>query len=150
MRISDWSSDVCSSDLSRQNQRFQHPRIRIQTNLHDAVRHWEDAKRVRILIELRQHLRKISFPAAFLHFHGDAVAPFLHIDERRIGCVKMLLYERTRNGFCLTFLRDPTKEIDCDIHRQRDLLVSRLWFRLASLGRSEEHTSELQSLMRIS
>src|SRR3546814_13914304 len=83
MRISDWSSDVCSSDLSRQNQRFQHPRIRIQTNLHDAVRHWEDAKRVRILIELRQHLRKISFPAAFLHFHGDAVAPFLHIDERR-------------------------------------------------------------------
>src|SRR3546814_4030382 len=97
MRISDWSSDVCSSDLSRQNQRFQHPRIRIQTNLHDAVRHWEDAKRVRILIELRQHLRKISFPAAFLHFHGDAVAPFLHIDERRIGCVKMLLYERTRD-----------------------------------------------------
>src|SRR3546814_5404493 len=112
----------------------------------------------------------------------------------------MLLYERTRNGFCLTFLRDPTKEIDCDIHRQRDFLVSRLWFRLASLGRaarldrlrvailsialdirvdlsalqhrttstlnfpfgavldrrrrqflrSEEHTSELQSLMRIS
>src|SRR3546814_4541903 len=100
----------------------------------------------------------------------------------------MLLYERTRNGFCLTFLRDPTKEIDCALHRQRDLLVSRLWFRLASLGRaarldrlrvailsialdirvdlsalqhrttstlnfpfrSEEHTSELQSLMRIS
>src|SRR3546814_16600055 len=48
----------------------------------------------------------------------------------------MLLYERTRNGFCLTFLRDPTKEIDCDIHRQRDFLVSRLWFRLASLGRA--------------
>src|SRR3546814_5873328 len=66
----------------------------------------------------------------------SAVAPFLHIDERRIGCVKMLLYERTRNGFCLTFLRDPTKEIDCDIHRQRDFLVSRLWFRLASLGRA--------------
>src|SRR3546814_16028940 len=110
MRISDWSSDVCSSDL---------------TNLHDAVRHWEDAKRVRILIELRQHLRKISFPAAFLHFHGDAVAPFLHIDERRIGCVKMLLYERTRNGFCPTFLRDPTKEIDCDINRTRDFQIGR-------------------------
>src|SRR3546814_13393570 len=48
----------------------------------------------------------------------------------------MLLDERTRNGFCLTFRREPTKEIDCDIHRQRDFLVSRLWFRLASLGRA--------------
>src|SRR3546814_10759161 len=36
----------------------------------------------------------------------------------------------------ISFLRDPTKEIDCDIHRQRDFLVSRLWFRLASLGRA--------------
>src|SRR3546814_3831197 len=102
MRISDWSSDVCSSDLG----------IDARRRPHDRGRAWQRRCRSR-----------------------------KSIDEK------------------LTILAES--EADPAAHRRRASLVPRLWcslFRsvdaasaIRSRGlRSEEHTSELQSLMRIS
>src|SRR3546814_1658693 len=85
MRISDWSSDVCSSDLAK-----------------DDVIHLEE--------RLHERLKR-----PFQMAHVDAAVdhqPFHLMEHRRVGGVGI----RT----------------------------------IGAAGRSEEHTSELQSLMRIS
>src|SRR3546814_4162940 len=88
MRISDWSSDVCSSDLEQQHARRCQQCLGERSQLQDAERGYGGH-----------------------HGHGDAVA-----------------------GFCPGHRRQPgIGERDIDF-----------------AGRSEEHTSELQSLMRIS
>src|SRR3546814_6734413 len=98
MRISDWSSDVCSSDLARvspgRDQRSHHPRRRDREG---------------------EVLRRDLYPA-----RGDV---------RHAFCCRGSLRVRLRIG------------------------AERLAYRCrvsAPSGRSEEHTSELQSLMRIS
>src|SRR3546814_7875535 len=96
MRISDWSSDVCSSDLG-----------------------------------LAHHERLEAFPAQFLQHGGggDVAVPF------RTAFVRCIGKDGRRDG--------------------ADLVVGQGTFRTQHRGtgskaRSEEHTSELQSLMRIS
>src|SRR3546814_4673630 len=95
MRISDWSSDVCSSDLFRQREELSRRRIeRADDRLADAVPgHVEEAAGAAGRLDLPRHLpapRRIVAPQQRRH-----------VDDREAG-------------------------------------------------RSEEHTSELQSLMRIS
>src|SRR3546814_1887578 len=97
MRISDWSSDVCSSDLSRQEQQY-------------------------LGALVRTHRRKIPGNAF------DALPDHLLASARRSAAL----------------LR-----IAVLLHRGYDAReIPRL--DAAAEGRSEEHTSELQSLMRIS
>src|SRR3546814_5111615 len=103
MRISDWSSDVCSSDLraieiKAGNARAMHA---FDQHLHGAVRQLE-------------HLQDAGQ-------HADAVKVFL---ARFVG----------NSGF---------------LRNQQDVLVV-LHRHGQRLDRSEEHTSELPSLMRIS
>src|SRR3546814_1049192 len=106
MRISDWSSDVCSSDLRRWRRRVAQRRRHIRTSVAVAA----DAQALR---------RTSGFRIERLVDHGRATGSQLHAAKR-------LRIER-----CLRR------------HLQRH--------RLALDGaRSEEHTSELQSLMRIS
>src|SRR3546814_5478945 len=93
MRISDWSSDVCSSDL----------------------------------VERREQRGGRHRPAV----QGNAVAPF-EIDRDDLGLVGRVL------GI-------DGARIDVIGH-----FLPRILEHLAFRGRSEEHTSELQSLMRIS
>src|SRR3546814_3379861 len=99
MRISDWSSDVCSSDL-------RHPRKHREIADHrDRARDGRGDghdKRVAVL-----HMAKLM-----RHHTGQFVA------------VQNLEQAGGRGDGCM--------------------------FRIAAGGRSEEHTSELQSLMRIS
>src|SRR3546814_3132123 len=103
MRISDWSSDVCSSDLDRLARRFQ--RRRPFAGLPDlAVRFAANCPGARPVIDDLRHRRGECMAA---------VAQVLEPGQR--------LRRRPGNGH-----------------------------RVAARLRSEEHTSELQSLMRIS
>src|SRR3546814_3646105 len=105
MRISDWSSDVCSSDLQFGDLETEHFFLRVHFALPAAFP-------VEIL--------ETSFAPLAQEFNMQAQI----YDAQRKSRVLILV---SRQGHCLN-----------------DLL-----FRAHS-GRSEEHTSELQSLMRIS
>src|SRR3546814_1628425 len=110
MRISDWSSDVCSSDLTDE--------IEHVGNIGALTQHILRAGEV---IHPRLRLREPGIGA----LEVDAPRPHRHARHRvRIGLVRVAMEED---------LIDPLGE---------HLIAQRL--------RSEEHTSELQSLMRIS
>src|SRR3546814_1766176 len=134
MRISDWSSDVCSSDLNRRDIQY------VSSSLPDFPK-WTD-----FLLEGPGGLRLVEkIPIGV----GDRV--------RRHQPVGIEIVER----FAAFALRDDVAHeggIDAGIDdemRDMDLLRPqfarhRLRDRAEAELRSEEHTSELQSLMRIS
>src|SRR3546814_2072326 len=104
MRISDWSSDVCSSDL------IPDPRERLR-NLFQLVAH-----------EAKSH---VIYSALLKALDHPAVQPVMErVSERRLEYLTA------------SFRQAGLGRSDAQ-HRAR-------------LARSEEHTSELQSLMRIS
>src|SRR3546814_1587817 len=99
MRISDWSSDVCSSDLG-----------------------------------------------GGLVFRAAALGPILQLDEGQAGALPLAVERETadrEDGFDVGFL--ILEEVV--VHDVQRLLSPG---QRAARRRSEEHTSELQSLMRIS
>src|SRR3546814_2022324 len=102
MRISDWSSDVCSSDLDR----FRFPGPHVAAHRHRLDGAWPGNPPA-----LAGEEERVA--------HGRAPA----------GCLCGVRRFRGLGGLCL---------------RRHDLLADK------RLYRSEEHTSELQSLMRIS
>src|SRR3546814_9555650 len=108
MRISDWSSDVCSSDL-------------LDADLDACVD--------------REHRRSVDLPGRLVE---DRIIREDHIrrgeQEARAPVVRGA--ERHRPLFVE--------------HRNIDVVLRQLFERQSEAGRSEEHTSELQSLMRIS
>src|SRR3546814_6310561 len=106
MRISDWSSDVCSSDLRPTDER---DRSDYQTMFAR-----EDGA--------------VAAPTAALHFTPELMTA---IEKAGIGTETLTLHVGAG-----TFL--PVKVEDTDDHHMH------------AEWRSEEHTSELQSLMRIS
>src|SRR3546814_5363123 len=99
MRISDWSSDVCSSDLDKTTDEMK-----------EELGFYTDVKtRPLIIDELRQAVREEV----------------------------ILLNDATTIDEMITFVADPKSgKIEAEVGCNDD--------------RSEEHTSELQSLMRIS
>src|SRR3546814_6739775 len=103
MLISDWSSDVCSSVLSRRLQ--QRPAV------------------------------------------ADVVGDVLHVHPRQHAAAPVAVEDDQVELFQLQFEQLADREGD-----QRQLADRRavLLLRRSQDGRSEEHTSELQSLMRIS
>src|SRR3546814_7280360 len=127
MRISDWSSDVCSSDLPdrglvEQHQcRFVHDRGRdVQTPLHAArIR----GNPVVLAIFQRHETQRCRNP----------FAPMRAAKAKGL-CEKIQVFAPAQIFVQRQFLRRDTATL---AHRR----VAR---------RSEEHTSELQSLMRIS
>src|SRR3546814_8693303 len=116
MRISDWSSDVCSSDLSHRR---------------DAHRPGTDRSAV-----------------ADLHAHGVPVSRRLQIALGRHRTRELVVGEHGRRAD------------EHAVTEARGLVHERIVLQLAGIAhlharahvgpRSEEHTSELQSLMRIS
>src|SRR3546814_5846632 len=116
MRISDWSSDVCSSDLREQLDEL----LRDNTRSH--------------LRALRDELRGASAPAPLV----DRIVE-LHGLDGTIG-VANLAARMGREGSEVALAKAYTiigEALGVD------------WAKGAALARSEEHTSELQSLMRI-
>src|SRR3546814_2171019 len=120
VRISDWSSDVCSSDLTRRN-------ARRERGLGDDIG-----------VEHRAGRRFDHQGAAGRHRRGDLVERQCNGkipgDDRRDDAERRAFDERL-----LAHLRRPHIG---SAHRARKPGII--------LQRSEEHTSELQSLMRIS
>src|SRR3546814_7588423 len=108
MRISDWSSDVCSSDL-------------------DLVRRLA-----------------LMGSAGLVSRIDTALAPILNYDFTREGMVR-LVEAQTHDGF----------ETRCEMIDYRmkcavgDDVRAADWATMGRVKRSEAHTSELQSLMRI-
>src|SRR3546814_5161848 len=125
MRISDWSSDVCSSDLADEvtDQQDQHTHVKQVGAEHHLL--------------APQELARLRAPAILSGVETQDAADDQHRDgEIGIPAENQLVQEI--------------------VHRPASLIASRwaaLIFVTAPLGppmRSEEHTSELQSLMRIS
>src|SRR3546814_8191724 len=132
MRISDWSSDVCSSDLSA----FV-PRIRHDDNARDQPE---------IVDQFVEKLLPAVRPQGCIKRHGHEFHKLAvdHITSRPIGEVVHHLF------ICELWLNiyqsSPMATSRCaSLGRITGAIEPRL-----PLDRSEEHTSELQSLMRIS
>src|SRR3546814_2343774 len=98
MRISDWSSDVCSSDL---------------------------------LLPLRADALAVGFERGKLVLEDHLAVVKQASDQRRLAVIDRAAGDEAQQRLLLML-----REISVDI--------------LGNEGRSEEHTSELQSLMRIS
>src|SRR3546814_7473289 len=110
LRISDWSSDVCSSDLDQARNRF---------FFLDRARQWH-----------RQFgaLANIAQIDADSHIHGRLAIPFRSQDGPALG----------------------KQFVDRLPDKRRADRGQGAQYRFDEMMRSEEHTSELQSLMRIS
>src|SRR3546814_4925055 len=151
MRISDWSSDVCSSDLrqGRGGARSYHPRARLRRGRRVVCR----AGVARRGGDAKSHYgtgRQYRVPARGVPLKGWVFAPhgFGVSARRRNGAVprrteRACMTEiASRAQLRLSFLRWAVVTVP---------LVLFLGFLSGRLvPRSEEHTSELQSLMRIS
>src|SRR3546814_5783295 len=134
MRISDWSSDVCSSDLGR----FAHP-------FGHGLVHRDRARGLIAnisLIAIRGHaetfehvlidrIRSPAIAAAAAKIAARHAFERVHIDAERAKRIRLELVGDRGN---IGQLVQPLVEL----------------LRFRNLLRSEEHTSELQSLMRIS
>src|SRR3546814_10781555 len=111
MRISDWSSDVCSSDL-------------LEREIEQDLAHVAWAPRVNISARTGRHLEKLV----------PALETALNSWDQRIPTGKF-------NAFLSELVAEHP-------HPLRGGKQPRILF--GTQARSEEHTSELQSLMRIS
>src|SRR3546814_7614940 len=130
MRISDWSSDVCSSDLGRihidhegnggveRSEFGAADRLRIAEPGLEAVGETQPGRRVRqdVGIGLAGAQRRVVFVE---RVHGAIGSGNAHAEDA----------------------------VQRYVAAQGDLVIR---LAVAGIGRSEEHTSELQSLMRIS
>src|SRR3546814_2416792 len=120
MRISDWSSDVCSSDLDYDLLR----RDAVHHRLDELYRPAPD----------RRARRQLSLPQQF---------QFLDDDRGRGADDDLAVYRR----ICTDRLARLSAFVG---HRLQPQCRRRLLYLGPTDSRSEEHTSELQSLMRIS
>src|SRR3546814_3193370 len=142
MRISDWSSDVCSSDLDGENRL-----------VGDSLRHM-GVDRVGEIHTL-QHLVAILQLAelATRQFHRDAFCRHLfNARDRRIDHPAAIAFITIGPADPFAFMHlDPLFIAELQpIKLARGVNLDGLDAMLLPAHRSEEHTSELQSLMRIS
>src|SRR3546814_8383098 len=122
MRISDWSSDVCSSDLY---------------GLEDVAK-------------LHQFLQTSEAPDAQKRIERRKLDALLGYCES-VRCRRQVLLDYFGDrcepcGNCDTCL-EPVESFDGTVEAQKALSAV---YRTGQRFRSEEHTSELQSLMRLS
>src|SRR3546814_2513592 len=122
MRISDWSSDVCSSDLPRAS-----PASGTQF---DAF---------------QSYAGKTIGYAGNLETKID-IELLSRVADRFRDCQVVLIGSTHANPAVLELLRHPNVRLPGVV--PYDQLGA--WLSKFDVGRSEEHTSELQSLMRIS
>src|SRR3546814_4901716 len=109
MRISDWSSDVCSSDLS------------------DAAHGCRDVSRS------GGGMKTMNDTLGILVMNNQLKKRFLAATIATVGVMPVLAYAQTHAGHAGHTAAPPATSSPA-----------------TASGRSEEHTSELQSLMRIS
>src|SRR3546814_961730 len=133
MRISDWSSDVCSSDL--EGDAGEQPKLDVAQGEIDLDRRQQH--RQRHAVDMAQHMREEE------HRHDVSAISAPRRSPRHDG------FSLRQRGFSIC--RFPRLRVRRHRPTRADVPVpSRSRFRPSPIPRSEEHTSELQSLMRIS
>src|SRR3546814_5813669 len=129
MRISDWSSDVCSSDLRRSRARRE---SRLEQRLTDTLA-------VNLLGGISKSQADIPVETTLAFDDVDATG---------------YRYDYTNMKYpLLTFgagIDDPSSFVLAEFRDRPSFLTNKFKTFAADFDRSEEHTSELQSLMRIS
>src|SRR3546814_1605781 len=126
MRISDWSSDVCSSDLNRQRGDFARPGVQVlQARLVD-----------------RRQMKAAAGSRLDQALAGEHMQRIPH--RRHAACQQLCQHRRVE-----AISRPKLMRHDPLLDRVIDAFggMARVH---CTRCRSEEHTSELQSLMRIS
>src|SRR3546814_1077394 len=133
MRISDWSSDVCSSDL-----------LGLQIGEHEAA-----------VLEIEDRLaERLAFAGIFDRVVEGALRRRLGADRDRQPFLRQLAHQIDE---ALPLFAEAVGDRHADVVEEQlrriglvlpDLVE--VAAALATFARSEEHTSELQSLMRIS
>src|SRR3546814_966642 len=119
MRISDWSSDVCSSDLH----------VTVVHTTHPAVTHVGHGEQGTL------PLRRDGGSHAFTRSEG--------------GATYAIALQRLGDDAVGSVLQGPNDDVVGLCHRNAELVdLHRLHVVAVGLYRSEEHPSELQSLMR--
>src|SRR3546814_6977666 len=127
MRISDWSSDVCSSDLiSGKNRAIENQKLAYFELLSDVSEYHDQFAQITENLESNQ-----AFLLSMLESGAEAEADIAAIEQR----LKDNKTEEVRVAVASGGLREKLQRFEGDLHE---------------IARSEEHTSELQSLMRIS
>src|SRR3546814_455744 len=156
MRISDWSSDVCSSDLGPRNHVVWHPRavgtdgcmvMKLRVDLQLRLSQRFDLKRVDIGLVKRRRLRRcgkwkqyVTAAALCEHIH--------HVRHDEIMAAHRAVARHLDFAFELAVrVEYPQTRIAVDEIGEHQVAVDNVQ---CGKHRSEEHTSELQSLMRIS
>src|SRR3546814_8578443 len=134
MRISDWSSDVCSSDL------FRHP---VGAGANGIQRHSFRPDLFIILVRIdRDGGSQILQRGRKRLFHQDANSEVIYLLSGPDPVHHLGIDHR-----CL-WRRNAVQRVDDVVGVERLAVVERNALAQAELKRSEEHTSELQSLMR--
>src|SRR3546814_2079134 len=123
MRISDWSSDVCSSDLSKQG--------RFRQNLLGKRVGYSGRSVIVVGPELKLHQCGLPKKMAL-----ELFKPFIYS--------KLELYNMAST------IKAAKRMVEKERPEVWDILEEVIREHPVLLNRSEEHTSELQSLMRIS
>src|SRR3546814_2969492 len=144
MRISDWSSDVCSSDLEADWDAVMDTNLKTLFFLCQAVGRHMIAR-----IEKEGGSGKIINIASMLTFQGGIRVPSYTASKSGVGgLTRLLANEWAAKGVQVNAIApgyiatNNTAALQGDETRNRQI-VARI-----PAGRSEEHTSELQSLMR--
>src|SRR3546814_7406313 len=131
MRISDWSSDVCSSDLDNYGQ----TELSMVPCNHHGLTH-------------PVHMGAAGFASPG---HRIVVLDEDHA-ELGVGQPGILAVDRRQSPMCwfAGYEGGPTKAFVGDYYLSGDTVEFNPDGSISFVGRSEEHTSELQSLIRIS
>src|SRR3546814_5585609 len=134
MRISDWSSDVCSSDLVLYAVKCNpHPLV-LGALYKGGIRHFDTAS----LGEIAQV--SDAFDEAHTYFMHPVKARAVIKTAYRVYGVRHFVVDH----------RDELDKVIAEVGAQGLTIMVRVNTPPADDTRSEEHTSELQSLMRIS
>src|SRR3546814_8738821 len=144
MRISDWSSDVCSSDLEAAQAVYE----RLQIVVHD---HWQlallqalpDSAQLSVWFKLDSGMHRLGFPLGDVPVLVDVLRR--HPNWKLEGWITHLACaDEPDNDFTTQQIARFDSAL-AGVPGPRSLANS-----AGIIARSEEHTSELQSLMRIS
>src|SRR3546814_5338289 len=144
MRISDWSSDVCSSDLLRRHHALRNLELKVFST------------KQALLCDLGLDVGRQS--GALLDPQGQLCAPTVELDGPHCAdchVIDLDLGVRHEVDGIFHVDRDPHVIVSSPLGEGQGLVVHASELATAHCaaqneGRSEEHTSELQSLMRIS
>src|SRR3546814_2935341 len=155
MRISDWSSDVCSSDL----QRGAPGRLLAETRLQPPHRRRAAQQGTAVRPASAPAVAPTASPASLPAAPGDGIVAVVLKGYPRLSetFIEQEILALQQRGFRLQLvsLRNPTdrkRPPVPDENRASVCCLTEYLYQepLRVLRRSEEHTSELQSLMRIS